>query len=193
MSNTSSRREFLTHGAAAGGACLLPFLLAGCETRMTPSEARAAQVPFRTLTAAEVQALDALGETVLPGSAAAGLAHFIDHQLSGKPDDSMLMIKYLGVAAPFAEFYRGGLQAIDAAAVAIHGKTFAELDAQQSADLVRRMSATQLQGWQGPPPALFYFVIRNDAVDVVYGTQSGFDQLGVPYLAHIAPPTPWGQ
>jgi len=36
-------------------------------------------------------------------------------------------------------------------------------------------------------------VVRNDAVDVVYGTQSGFEQLGVPYMAHIAPPSRWGE
>ncbi len=193
MSNTSSRREFLSYGAAVGGACLLSFDLAGCETRMTASAARAARVPFRTLAPSEVKTLDALGETLLPGSASAGLAHFIDHQLSGKPADSMLMIKYLGVAAPFDDFYRGGLKATDAAARALHGKPLSELSAPESADLVKRMSAGQLEGWQGPPAALFYFVVRNDAVDVVFGTQSGFDRLGVPYMAHIAPPSRWGE
>ena len=193
MSNISSRREFLAQGAAVGGACLLTFAIGGCETRMTPAEARSAQVPFRTLSASEVETLDALGNVLLPGSASAGLAHFIDHQLSGEPADSMLMIKYLGVAAPFDDFYRGGLRAFEASSQATHGKPFSALAPDESTDLVKRMSAGQIDGWQGPPAGLFYFVVRNDAVDVVYGTQSGFEQLGVPYMAHIAPPSRWGE
>jgi len=57
--------------------------------------------------------------------------------------------------------------------------------------------ATVAQGspkaWIGPPAALFYFVLRNDALDVVYGTEAGFAKLGIPYMAHIAPPTRWPQ
>jgi hypothetical protein len=34
-------------------------------------------------------------------------------------------------------------------------------------------------------------VLRNDALDVVYGTRRGFASLGVPYMAHILPPTSW--
>lgn len=192
MSNTSSRRDFIVRGAA-GGACLLTFTLAGCETRLTPAQARAANVPFRTLDAEDAKTVDALGETLLPGSTPAGLAQYIDHQLSGDPADSMLMIKYLGVAAPFNDFYRGGLRATNAAAQSLHGKPFADLDAQQAAALVSRMSAGHLDGWQGPPAGLVYFVLRSDAVDVMYGTQSGFELLGVPYMAHIAPPSRWGE
>jgi hypothetical protein len=198
MSSTDSdtlhgRREFLTH-AAAGGVCLLTFSFAGCERRLTPGQAREANVPFRTLQPDEVKALEALGETLLPGSAAAGLAHYIDHQLSGDPADSMLMIKYLRVPAPFIDFYRGGLRALAAAVRTAHGKSsFAELDAQQCSDFVTRMSAGQLTGWQGPPPGLFYFVLRSDAIDVTYGTKAGFALLGVPYMAHIEPPSRWGE
>ena len=38
-----------------------------------------------------------------------------------------------------------------------------------------------------------YFVLRNDAVDVFYGTQDGFEALGIPYMAHIEPPSRWGE
>lgn len=192
MSNTRSRREFLTQGAAAGGAFLLTFDLAGCKTELTPAQARVAGVPFRTLQPADVKVLEALGETLLPGSAAAGLAHYIDHQLSGDPANSMLMIKYLRVAGPVEGFYRGGLLAADTAAHKLYGKTLTELSSEQSTALVTRMSAGSVEGWEGPPAGLFYFVLRNDAVDVVYGSQSGFAQLGVPYMAHIAPPSRWG-
>src|SRR5882724_9385271 len=193
MSNTDSRRDFLIRGAAAGGACLLTYTLSGCEAKLTPAQARAAKMPLQTLAAGEMATLEALGETLLPGSAAAGLAQYIDHQLSGDPAHSMLMIKYLGVPAPFGDFYRGGLTATQTAAQALHGKGFAALNAQQAAALVSRMSAGQVSGWQGPASALFYFVLRSDAVDVVYGTQSGFELLGVPYMAHIVPPSRWGE
>src|SRR5215470_17005150 len=86
MLSTSSRREFIV------GTTLLTFTLAGCSRKMTPAQARASDVPFRTLDSGTVAALDALGEVLVPGSAAAGLAHYIDHQLSGPLADSMLMI-----------------------------------------------------------------------------------------------------
>jgi hypothetical protein len=160
---------------------------------MTPAQARASDVPFRALDTGTVAVLDALGDVLLPGSAAAGLAHYIDHQLSGDPADSMLMIKYLGVPAPFADFYRVGLHAAGALARAVHGKAFADLSKEQAIGLVAKMAAGQIEGWQGPPVGLFYFVLRSDAVDVVYGTKAGFEQLGVPYMAHIEPPGRWGE
>ena len=160
---------------------------------MTPAQARASDVPFRALDAGTVAVLDALGDVLLPGAAAAGLAHYIDHQLSGDPADSMLMIKYLGVAPPFNEFYRGGLRATDAAAQSLHGKPLADLGTPEATALVAQMSGGHIDGWQGPPPGLFYFVLRSDAVDVVYGTQAGFELLGVPYMAHIEPPSRWGE
>jgi Gluconate 2-dehydrogenase subunit 3 len=175
------------------GATLLTFTLAGCAKKMTPAQARAAAVPFRTLDAATVAALTAFGETLVPGSSTAGLAHYIDHQLSGAPADSMLMIKYLGVPAPFNEFYKTGLQATDAVAHAAHGKAFSGLSNEQATALVAKMSGGQVEGWHGPPAGLFYFVLRSDAIDVVYGTKAGFEQLGVPYMAHIEPPARWGE
>ncbi len=192
MSSTNSRRDFLVR-SAVGGACLLTFTLSGCETKLTPAQARAAGVPFHTLDASDQKTVEALGETLVPGSSSAGLAQYLDHQLSGDAADSMLMIKYLGVAAPFNEFYRGGLRATDAAAQTLHGKAFADLTAEQATALVAQMSGGHVEGWQGPPPGLFYFVLRSDAVDVLYGTQAGFELLGVPYMAHIAPPSRWGE
>jgi len=187
------RRQFLTH-AAAGGVCLLTFVIAGCERNLTPRQARELDVPFRTLNADEVKVVEAIGEILLPGSPKAGLAHYLDHQLSGDPADSMLMIKYLRVPAPFTDFYRAGLKATDAAArAAVQGKAFAELSRAQATDLVTKMSTGQLTPWEGPPAGFFYFVLRSDAVDVTYGTKEGFALLGVPYMAHIEPPSRWGE
>ena len=58
-------------------------------------------------------------------------------------------------------------------------------------DFVDAMRQNKIDGWQGPPGALVYFVLRSDAVDVVYGTMEGYQQLGVPYMAHIAPEKRW--
>jgi hypothetical protein len=185
------RREFIARGAV-GGIGLLTFTLSGCEMKLTPAQAHSAKLPFRTLDAGGVKTLEALGETLLPGSAAAGLAEYLDHQLSGAQADSMLIIKYLGVSAPFTEFYGDGLRAADAVARTAYGKPFPDLSAGQANTLVTQMSAGKLGDWRGPPAALFYFALRSDAVDVVYGTEAGFEKLGVPYMAHIAPPSRWG-
>jgi hypothetical protein len=186
-----SRRDFVRHSAAGVG--LLTFTIAGCEKKLTPAEARRAQVEYRTLTAAEVATLEALGEGLLPGSASEGLAHYIDHQLSGPPENSMLMIKYLGVQPPFTSFYRGGLKALEAAAAGRFQKAFTQLSPDDANTLIGKIAAGEIPGWQGPPPGLFYFVLRSDAIDTLYGTQAGFEKLRVPYMAHILPPSRWGE
>lgn len=183
-----SRRTFLKRG----GIGLLTFWVSGCERELTPGEARAKALPLQVFEPADSRTLEALGDTLLPGSAQAGLAHYIDHQLAAPPGEQMLMIKYLGMDAPFDAFYRDGLSAMDAAARAEHGESFAALDAERSQALVERLSRNDVTGWAGPPAPLFYFVLRNDAIDVFYGTEAGFERLGIPYRAHIAPPSPWG-
>ena len=188
---TPSRREFLQHGAAAG-ALLLTFNIAGCEKKLTPAAAKAAGVHYRTLTEAEVATLEALGEMFLPGSAKLGLAHYVDHQLSGNPADSMLMIKYLRVPPPFVDFYRAGFKASESASQAEFKQSLSNLTAEQSTSFATKMATGTLSGWEGPPAPFFFFVVRNDAVDVTYATQDGFQRLGVPYMAHIPPPSAWG-
>jgi len=175
-----------------GAAFLLSFTIGGCERKLTPAQARALDVPLRVLDTQASETLQSLGQTLLPGSAQAGLAHYIDHQLAADPADSMLMIKYLRIAPPFADFYLSGLAAAHEAALRIFGKTPAELGPQQRTTLVTQMSTGAIDGWKGPAAPLFYFALRNDAVDVMYGTPFGFETLGVPYMPHIMPPHPWG-
>ena len=184
-----TRRSFLK----SSGVGLLTFYVGGCEQEMTPEAAREMDVPHRILTAGEVATLDALGDTLLPGAAAAGLSHFIDHQLGASVEDTMLMIKYLGVPAPFAPFYQGGLAALDGHARAQTQAAFADLDAGARKELVGGIAGTNPDGWQGPPAPFFYFVLRSDAVDVVYGTKAGVESLDIPYMAHIEPPSRWGE
>lgn len=182
-----TRREFLRKG----GLGLLLFQIDGVARWLTPRAARAEGLPFEVLTASEVRILEAFGETLLPGAAEAGIAHFVDRHLSVPAADSLLMIRYLDVPPPYAPFYRAGLASLEHFAQAQHGAPFAALPAHERTALVRAMSGENPEGWEGPPAPLFYFAVRADAVDVVYGTMEGFEKLGVPYMAHIEPPTRW--
>jgi len=53
------------------------------------------------------------------------------------------------------------------------------------------MAADSLSDWVGPPASYVLFVLRADALDVTYGTPEGFENLGIPYMAHIMPEQPW--
>jgi hypothetical protein len=184
-----TRRSFLRNT----GIGLLTFYVGGCEVEMTPQEAREKKVAFGVLSDIEVKTLDALGEILLPGSAAAGLSHFIDHQLGASPEDQLLMIKYLGMPAPFAPFYQDGITAINDLSRAQKNQPFADLKQEDQTTLVGAFAQGNPDGWEGPPGPFFYFVLRNDAVDVVYGTKDGIESLGIPYMAHIEPPSRWGE
>ena len=105
----------------------------------------------------------------------------------------MLMLKYLGVRPPFTLVYSGGLAALNTVANEQHGAIFSELDGEQCAALVGQMAQANPEGWEGPAAPFFYFVLRNDAIDVVYGTRQGVESLGIPYMAHIEPPSRWGE
>jgi hypothetical protein len=184
-----TRRSFLRNT----GIGLLTFYVGGCEVEMTPQEAREKEIAFGVLSDAEASTIDALGEILLPGSAAAGLSHFIDHQLGVPADKQLLMIKYLGVTAPYAPFYHGGLAAVNGLSQSQTGQPFADLSAADQTELVGQFAQANPDGWEGPPGPFFYFVLRNDAIDVVYGTKDGIESLGIPYMAHIEPPSRWGE
>ncbi len=175
------------------GIGLLSYCVAGCEVQLTPEQARQQRIRFQVLNPDEVRTLEALGDTLLPGSAAAGLAHFIDHQLNASPQEQLLMIKYLGMNPPFSPFYTAGLAALNALANDQHGANYADLNSDRRTALVGEMAQANPNGWQGPPAPFFYFVLRNDAIDVVYGTKAGVERLGIPYMAHIEPPSRWGE
>jgi hypothetical protein len=156
---------------------------------ISPAEARARGAPLRHLTVAEGRALDALGGTLLPGAGEAGVAHYVDDQL-GRQNPSFFL-KYMDTTGPALDFYRQGLRALDQVSRARCRRAFARLGRGQQEELVRELSQGNPAGWDGPPASLFYFVTRNDAVDVYYGTPHGFRRLGVPYHAHLLPPEKW--
>jgi len=75
---------------------------------------------------------------------------------------------------------------------ALHGgRPFAQLNADEQRTFVGNMRQNKIEGWQGPGGGFVYTVLRLDAVDVVYGTMAGYEALGIPYMAHIAPTQRW--
>lgn len=179
------RREFILK--MGGG--LSGLTVAATLGAFDPARARAEGQPLSMLDAREGAALDALGETLLPGAAAAGIAQYVDRQLGSAVP--LLMLPYLDFPQPPLAFYRQGLAALETLAQARHAMAFADLGAGEQAGLVGEIASSMPQGWAGPPAPLFAFVVRNDAVDVVYGTQAGFEALDVPYMPHILPETDW--
>ena len=103
------RRGFVK-GATLGA---LAFTVGGVEVIMAPGEARARNVPFRLLDAHQGDTIEALGETLVPQAREAGIAHFIDQQLSVPPGEALLQARILNIRPPFAEFYRTAIKTID--------------------------------------------------------------------------------
>ena len=182
-------RRDLIKGVAIG---VLAFTVGGTELLLTAREARAQNVPFRLLKASEAETIEALGETLVPGARAAGVAHFIDQQLSVPPDEALLEARILNVHPPYANFYRTAIGAIDTASKALYSdRYFAQISSDEQHDFIDMMRRNKLQNWQGPSGSLVYLVLRSDAVDVVYGTVEGYEALGIPYMPHIAPVERW--
>jgi len=182
-----ARRAFMK-GAAIGA---LAFTVGDAEVMLTPRQARAQNIPLRTLTADQAATLDAVGETLVPGAKQAGISNFVDQQISRPAEEALLQARILNVRPPFANFYRAALGAIDGASSAAKGKKFAELSPDEQHDFVNLIRQGKTDGWQGPPGPFVYTVLRSDAVDVVYATMDGYAMLGVPYMPHIAPTQKW--
>jgi len=182
------RRAFL-QGAASGA---LAFTVGGAEVWLTPGEARAQGVPLRTLSGEQAKTLEALGETLVPGARQAGVAHFVDQQISIPADEALLEARILNVRPPYANFYRAALGAVDGASEKLNnGRGFAQLSEAEQHDFVNNMRQNKIEGWQGPAGGFVYLLLRSDAVDVVYGTMDGYASLGIPYQPHIAPTKKW--
>jgi Gluconate 2-dehydrogenase subunit 3 len=185
--DTMERRVFLK----AAGMGMLAFTVGGASVLMTPGQARAQNVPFRLLKAREAETIEAMGEALVPGAQRAGVAHFVDQQVSVTPGEALLEARQLNVKPPFINFYRAAIGAVDKAAEARSGRRFAALSAAEQHDFVDAMRQNKIDGWQGPAGGFVYLVMRSDALDVVYGTMEGYESLGVPYMPHIAPDKRW--
>ena len=178
-------------GLIKAGALTIACMVAGKIVRVSPAQAHAMAAAPQVLSPHEAETLGHLAETMVPGARAAGIAEYVDSQLAAPPTESLLIARYFGVQPPFRDFYAAGFTGLDAAATAAHGQPFAALPAEPALTLAASLLAGPPPGWTGPPAPLFYLALRGDAVDVVYGTQAGFEMLGVPYMEHILPPKRW--
>ncbi len=188
---TLTRRALLGRSGALAGLAALPFVIDGESFLLSPAEARAKHLGFTSLTHSEALTLEAFGEVLLPGAAKAGIAHFVDHHVTIASAESLLMVRYLDVVPPYLDFYRAGLAALDRHSIKTSGGRFVDLAPDKAIAMVRAISVAPAPDWAAPPSPLFYFAIRSDAVDVVYGTEDGFEKLGIPYMPHILPETKW--
>jgi len=181
-------RRALLKGAGLGA---LAFTVGGAQVLLTPAQAFADNVPLRTLKPDEAKTLEAMGETLVPGAREAGIVQFVDQQLSIPAEEALLEARILNVRPPYANFYRAAIGAINGASTARAGKPFAELDAATQHAFVDQMRQNKIEGWKGPGGGFVYFILRSDAVDVVYGTMAGYKALDIPYMAHIEPTRSW--
>src|SRR5262245_26269257 len=184
---TIERRAFMK-GATLGA---LAFTVGGSTVMLTAGQARARNIPFRLLKEAEAELIEAIGDTLVQGARTAGVAHFIDHQISVPAEEALLQARIMNVRPPFANFYRAAITAIDGGSQKAYGRKFTELTAAQKVEFVQNMRQNKIEGWQGPGAPFVYTVLRSDAVDVVYGTMEGYEALGIPYQAHIVPEKRW--
>jgi hypothetical protein len=182
----TTRRSFLKTSAMA-----MTYMVGGKALLLTPAAAHAAQMPMKVLSALEVTTLETLCEAIVPGSRSAGIAAFVDYQLAEKPHNALLMGRYLGLEPPFAPFYQQGLAAAHQAALTQFDRPWSQLTESQSKSLVDQMFTDAIANWSAAPASFLFFVWRADACDVVYGTRSGSDAIGMPYMAHIAPSDKW--
>lgn len=184
-----TRRGFVER-ALQGSVLALSFAVPGGTALLTPGEARAKDVPLRKLDNALGHDLEKLAEAIVPGATAAGLTHFLDHQLAGDPNEALLIARYFQVALPYIDFYATGAKHANAMAQKSAGKPMASLNDTEMVSLVKSLSApgTVVDGF---PLFVFYMCLRSDAVDVVYGTPEGFKKLNIPYMQHIMPPEGW--
>jgi hypothetical protein len=102
-----------------------------------------------------------------------------------------LAARVLDIAPPLAAFYRAALANIDAAARQTFGGPFATLQGPDQIALVTTMTTKDPDGWHGAPAPFVFYLLRNDAIDVYYGTVEAYERLGVPYMPHLVPNKPW--
>lgn len=184
-----SRREF----SLRSGAVMLSVIIGGTTVKITPGEAKEKNLPFQSLNKEQTDIIDLLGEAIVPGARGAGLSHYIDHQLSMDLENNFLILRYLGVAAPFKSFYASALSAFHRAIKKKYNKGPKDLNEAEMTEFINIMMQKNPDGWgqNASPAPFFYFVLRSDAIDVTYGSIAGFENLDIPYMAHIAPKHNW--
>lgn len=148
------------------------------------------QDPLQILSYNEADIYNAWCDVLAIGAAKSNIAQFLDKYLSRPFEESLLMLRYF-TNMKLDEFYLAGIAGIDQESKAQFSRSFLELTEPEREFIIESASTSSTVAWADPAPAFFYFISRNDAIDVVYGTVKGFEKLNIPYLPHIRPPLPW--
>jgi hypothetical protein len=156
-----------------------------------PREARAQNAPFHVLSTAEVATIETLAEAIVPGARAAGVSHYIDHELAGP--SPRLLLRFAQLPGPMPPYYHAALAAFAASLEAQAQGAFGSLGPDAQNGVVEALRTGSIQHWSPDAVAapVFYGMMRNDGVDVVYGSADGFKHLEMPYMPHIMPKTTW--
>jgi hypothetical protein len=180
------RRHLLKVGGAS-----LAMTAAAPHLLFDPREARARGVPFKVLAPDEVTTIEALSDALVPGARDAGVSHYIDHELASP--SPRLLLRFAQLRGPIAPYYHRALAAFAAAMTAQGNGAFSSLSASAQHAVIEALRAGTIKPWDAGavPPPVFYAMMRNDGVDVVYGSVEGFKNLDMPYMPHIMPSTTW--
>lgn len=175
----ASRRSVLA--AALGGVVVL-------GARGVPAAQSASGAS--PLTPAELRALEAWYEALVPGAVRAGVGDYVTEQLRKDWHLSLLQLRYLNWPPPWVAFYRQGLAALDTVARRRAHVAFAASPPRTRAAMARDAARDRLEGWPAAPPLkAWYSATRSDAVDVVYGTAAAMDREGMSMTQN--PPPRW--
>src|SRR5258708_14357450 len=164
------RRAFVK-GAALGA---VAFVVGGSTVMLTAAQARADSVPLRLLKGDEAAIIESMGETLVPGARKAGIAHFIDQQTAGPPEQALLQARIANVRPPYINFYRAALQAIDGSSDKMFGRKFAALSGSDQHGFADLMRQNKPYAWQGPPRPFGYVILGSAAVAVCYRTMQAY-------------------
>ncbi len=178
------------HLLQAGGASLAMAATAPLSL-FDPREARAQGTPFKVLSPDEVATIEALSDALVPGAREAGISHYIDHELASP--SPRLLLRFAQLRGPMAPYYHSALAAFAASMTAQGNGAFASLTPDAQHTVIEALRTGKIQPWDagGLPAPVFYGMMRNDGVDVVYGSVEGFKNLDIPYMPHIMPKATW--
>ena len=141
------------------------------------------------LTATQRATLGVCADILVPGAAAAGVVEFVATML-GRPDP-WLCYRFVSLPIPIGQFYRSALDEIERYCRQELRSSLGGLSPRAQGEFIAGLARAQLDPWRGPPQSLVYFALRSDAVDALYSPIAAYQQLRVPYMAHIAPPHGW--
>jgi gluconate 2-dehydrogenase gamma chain len=170
-----SRRNFLKGAAAGAGAvaanAVVPAAPAHAAESM-PMSMPASEQHGAFFNGDEAAAVSAFAERIFPGAPGkpgardADVLNYIDLALAGAYSD-------------LQEFYRHGLNQLDAHCRAANGRAFARLDAKQQDEVVAALEAGRVPDFTWPSARAFFETIRTHTIegmfaDPIYGGNKDF-------------------